>query len=70
MPKANRTKRRSGGTKRGSNGTRRRSRSSPRQGATREQIDTYYLAKAHRTLKGRPLAKYVNKVRKSRRKSK
>ena len=63
MPKANNRKHKS-------NGTRRRSRSSPRKGATREQTNAYYLAKAHRTLKGRPLAKYVSNVRKGTRKSK
>ena len=67
MPKANNRKHKS-------NGTRRRSRSSPRKGATREQTNAYYLAKAHRTLKGekfaKELAKYVRNVRKGTRKSK
>ena len=50
---------------------RRRSKTpSPGKGATKEKIEVYYLAKAYKTLKGSPLARFIKNVRKTARQSK
>ena len=50
---------------------RRRSKTpSPGKGATKEKIEVYYLAKAYKTLKGSPLARFVKNVKKTARQSK
>ena len=43
---------------------------SPGKGATREKTEVYYLAKAYKTLRGSPLAKFVRGVRQSKKRSK
>ena len=50
---------------------RRRSKTpSPGKGATKEKIEVYYLAKAYKTLKGSPLARFIKNVKKTARQSK
>lgn len=50
--------------------TRRQSKTpSPGRGATKEKIEVYYLAKAYKTLKGSPLARFVKNVKKTARQS-
>ena len=64
MPKSTRKRSNSPRTK-----TARKSKTpSPGKGATKK-IEVYYLAKAYKTLKGSPLARFVKNVKKTARQS-